>query len=143
MAGRSIIQIERDDIMSTRGLYTFKDNDGDYTVFKHWDNYPTSSTGYGAHLFIANALAYAWQLPRFEADEFAASFIAANKKAGGGDLRLLPAEAINGDALGVEYWYTIEADGQRLKVSCRDIYQGVDLEPVYISAQSTQKRKAA
>jgi hypothetical protein len=139
MAGRATIQIESEDIMSTRGLYTFKDADGDYTVFKHWDNYPTSASGYGAHLFIANALAYAWQLPRFEADEFAASFIAANKKAGGGDLRLLPADATNGDTLGVEFWYTVEAAGQRLKVSCRDLFNGVDLEPVYLSATNLKK----
>ena len=127
--------------MSTRGLYTFKDADGAYTVFKHWDNYPTSASGYGAYQFIKNALAYAWQLPRFEADEFAASFIAANKKAGGGDLRLLPADATNGDAMGVEYWYTVELAGQRLKVSCRDLFKGVDLAPVYLSA--TNLRKAA
>jgi hypothetical protein len=142
MAGRSIIQIERDDIMSTRGLYTFKDADGEYTVFKHWDNYPKSDNGYGAYQFINNALAYAWELPRFEADEFAASFIAANKKAGGGDLRLLPADATNGDALGVEFWYTVELAGQRLKISCRDLFNGVDLEPVYLSA-SINQRKAA
>ena len=141
MAGRSIIQIESEDIMSTRGLYTFKDADGEYTVFKHWDNYPISDNGYGAYQFIKNALAYAWELPRFEADEFAASFIAANKKAGGGDLRLLPADATNGDALGVEFWYTVEAVGKQLKVSCRDLFNGIDLEPVYIS--STYQLKAA
>ena len=141
MAGRSIIQIESEDNMSTRGLYTFKDADGEYTVFKHWDNYPTSENGYGAYQFIKNALAYAWELPRFEADEFAASFIAANKKAGGGDLRLLPADATNGDALGVEFWYTVEAVGKQLKVSCRDLFNGIDLEPVYIS--STYQLKAA
>jgi hypothetical protein len=141
MAGRSIIQIERDLTMSTRGLYTFKDADGAYTVFKHWDNYPTSASGYGAYQFINNTLAYAWELPRFEADEFAASFIAANKKAGGGDLRLLPADATNGDTLGVEFWYTVEMAGQRLKISCRDLFNGVDLEPVYLS--STNQRKAA
>ena len=142
MAGRSIIQSERDLTMSTRGLYTFKDADGAYTVFKHWDNYPTHWTEYGAHRFIANALAYAWELPRFEADEFAASFIAANKKAGGGDLRLLPADATNGDTLGVEFWYTVEAAGQRLKVSCRDLFNGVDLEPVYLSSSINQKKAA-
>jgi hypothetical protein len=129
--------------MSTRGLYTFKDNNGgEFTVFKHWDNYPTSDTGYGAHLFIANALQYAWQLPRFEADEFAASFIAANKKKGGGDLRLLPADATNADALGIEYWYTIEADITGLKVSCHDIFNGRQLEPVYISSSINQLEAA-
>ena len=139
MAGRSIIQIESEDNMSTRGLYTFKDAEGAYTVFKHWDNYPTSASGYGAHLFIANALAYAWELPRFEADEFAASFIAANKKAGGGDLRLLPADATNGDTLGVEFWYTVELAGNQLKVSCRDLFKGIDITPIYLSRLSLRK----
>ena len=125
--------------MSTRGLYTFKDAEGVYTVFKHWDNYPISDNGYGAYQFIKNALAYAWQLPRFEADEFAASFIAANKKAGGGDLRLLPADATNGDTLGVEFWYTVEAAGNQLKVSCRDLFKGIDITPIYLSSLSLRK----
>ena len=121
--------------MSTRGLYTFRDADGEFTVFKHWDNYPTSKCGqYGGYAFIKNALAYSWELPRFEADEFAASFIAANKKQGaGGDLRLLHADATNADALGVEFWYTVELAGRdRLKITCRDLWNGVDLKPVYI-----------
>lgn len=125
--------------MSTRGLYTFKDADGEYTVFKHWDNYPISDNGYGAYQFIINAMAYAWELPRFEADEFAASFIAANKKAGGGDLRLLPANATNGDTLGVEYWYTVEMAGNQLKVSCRDLFKGIDINPIYLSRLSLKK----
>ena len=134
MVPAAIIQTESENTMSTRGLYTFKDNGGEFTIFKHWDNYPINDKGYGAHFFITQALKYAWPLPRYEADEFATSFIAANKKWGGGDIRLLSADATNGDALGVSYWYTIEADGDRLKVSCRDLFNGLDLEPVYISS---------
>jgi hypothetical protein len=65
--------------MSTRGLYTFKgSNRSDcWNVYKHSDNYPT-----GAAEAIKLALEYAWTLPRYEADEFATAFIAANKSHG-------------------------------------------------------------
>ncbi len=61
--------------MSTRALYTFRDFDGEeHHVYKHHDGYPT-----GAAEALANALPYAWKLPRYEADEFAAAFVAGNK----------------------------------------------------------------
>lgn len=65
--------------MSTRGRYRFIDgsNQGPYTVYKHSDNYPHGK--HGGLQAIANALPYAWKLPRFEADEFACAFIAAAK----------------------------------------------------------------
>lgn len=114
--------------MSTRGLYTFIDSDGsEFTVFKHWDNYPE-----GAHLFIQKALALAWDLPRYEADEFGAAFIAANKK-GGGDLRLLNEASTNADALGIEYHYFITSEGATLKVIARAMWAGEDLPAVYIT----------
>jgi hypothetical protein len=114
--------------MSTRGLYTFIDSDNtQFTVFKHWDNYPS-----GAYGFIQNALTLAWDLPRFEADEFACAFIASNKK-GGGDLRLLNADSTNGDALGIEYHYFVRALGDSLEVITRDIWNGKNLNIVYIT----------
>ncbi len=69
--------------MGTRGVYKFIDQHSTHYVYKHWDNYPS-----GATTFIQNALELAWELPRFEADEFSASFIAANKKSVG-DVRLM------------------------------------------------------
>lgn len=68
--------------MSTRALYTFKDSpnskrneDAAWNVYKHHDGFPR-----GAYNTINDALTYfAWQLPRFEADEFAAAFCAAGK----------------------------------------------------------------
>jgi hypothetical protein len=60
--------------MSTRAVYTFSDSDGTYHVYKHSDGYPT-----GAAQAIEATLECAWTLPRFEADEFAAAFVAANK----------------------------------------------------------------
>ena len=115
--------------MSTRGLYIFKDHSGEqFTVFKHWDNYPS-----GAYKFIQNALTKAWDLPRFEADEFAASFIAANKKAGG-DLRLTNEDTTNADVLGIEFIYTVTVDLGMIRVATRDLWHEKDLPIVYISA---------
>jgi hypothetical protein len=114
--------------MSTRGLYTFIDSDNKrLNVFKHWDNYPE-----GAYPFIQNALALAWDLPRFEADEFGAAFIASNKK-GEGDLRLLNEASTNGDIWGIEYHYLITSEGKRLKVITKDLYNNTELPIVYIT----------
>lgn len=68
--------------MSTRACYRFiEPTDGCFpsaapvvTVYKHSDGYPS-----GAAQWIEAALEYAWPLPRFEADDFAAAFVAANK----------------------------------------------------------------
>jgi len=71
--------------MGTRAVYFFEDSDGVYGAYKHYDGYPS-----GAADFIENAKEYAWPFPRFEADEFAAAFVAANKAKKGGEVRLLP-----------------------------------------------------
>jgi len=62
--------------MSTRACYRFIDPETAevVTVYKHSDGYPE-----GAVCWITKAVDFAWPLPRFEADEFAAAFIAANK----------------------------------------------------------------
>ena len=75
--------------MGTRAIYQFtdlEDTDDQCFVYKHYDNYPQ-----GAVEFIENAKAYAWELPRFEADEFASAFVAANKNPKGGEVRLVNA----------------------------------------------------
>ena len=61
--------------MSTRAIYTFIGADNErHSVYKHHDGYPS-----GAYDAIAAALPFAWPLPRFEPDEFAAAFVCANK----------------------------------------------------------------
>jgi len=61
--------------MSTRAFFTFTDADASFNVYKHHDGYPR-----GAADTIAVALKwFTWQLPRFEADEFAGAFCAAGK----------------------------------------------------------------
>lgn len=65
--------------LSTRAVYTFSDSNDMFHVYKHHDGYPS-----GAYDSIVRALSYAWDLPRFEASEFGAAFITANKDKGGG-----------------------------------------------------------
>jgi len=72
--------------MGTRAIYVFEDENEEVYVYKHYDNYPQ-----GAVDFIEEAKAYAWPFPRFEADEFAAAFVAANKNRKGGEVRLIHA----------------------------------------------------
>lgn len=98
--------------MSTRAVYTFRDADSEFHVYKHHDGYPT-----GAAQWIETALKLAWPLPRFEADEFAAAFIAANKDGGGG-VRLLPSgKAQDVASRDIEYRYEIgPGNSQELRV---------------------------
>lgn len=106
--------------MGTRAVYSFKSHGESFHVYKHWDNQPICAAG-----FISAACLKAWDLPRFEADEFAAAFIAANKDKGG-DIRLVKSPSDVGDAA---YFYTVEHDGKSLVITCRDwekrrIYKG-------------------
>lgn len=65
--------------MSTRATYEFRDKYGSYTVYVIFDL--GHHNGYSK---INNAIPYAWPLPRWEADDFGAAFIAGNKEKGGG-----------------------------------------------------------
>ena len=103
--------------MSTRAIYTFYDSDDEIHVYKHHDGYPYTGGLHNGETFeggglvwIKDAKAFAWDLPRFEADEFAASFVKANKSVGGG-VRLIGDQQPWEYASDCEYWY---------KVSCVD-----------------------
>lgn len=61
--------------MSTRGMYTFIGEDGSFNVYQHSDNYPSDA----ARTLKTAIDWFAWQLPRYEADAFAAAFCAAGK----------------------------------------------------------------
>ena len=71
--------------MTTRATYIFKDQSSRHFVFGHYDGYPT-----GAQQYFKRAVAsgLAWPDGRFEANDFAAAFVAANKTTGGGGFRL-------------------------------------------------------
>lgn len=100
--------------MSTRGVYTFIDEHNKFHVYKHWDNYPSDPKhpDIGAYAWIKKAKALAWDLPRFEASEFGAAFIAANKSEGGG-VYLTKSWKRHGD---IEYRYEIRQVGDKLEV---------------------------
>jgi hypothetical protein len=80
--------------MSTRATYTIHDNQEQFHVYKHHDGYPL-----GGIKAIAAALPFAWDLPRFEGDEFAAAFVAGNKWNKGSDLMSVARKA-HADAFG-------------------------------------------
>ncbi len=108
--------------MSTRAVYTFKDRDGAHHVYKHHDGYPS-----GAAQWIMDALPFAWELPRFEADEFACAFIAAarvsamessrklkfDRACTGGGTRLTKGPKSHGD---LEYRYVITCANGELQI---------------------------
>jgi hypothetical protein len=109
--------------MSTRAIYTFSDEDtAPIHVYKHHDGYPYASYNRGEAgglLWIKKAKELAWELPRFEADEFAASFVAANKTESGG-CRLITTEHPWEYASDAEYWYKI-----KLAVPALDVWVDV------------------
>ncbi len=103
--------------MSTRAVYTFTEGKDKYHVYKHHDGYPG-----GAARAIRKAVEHAWDLPRFEADEFAAAFVAANKtetRAGqrGGGVRLTHGPKKHGD---LEFRYEITFQDE-LHVKCYEV----------------------
>lgn len=70
--------------MATSCIIYFKDKHGDtVTVYQHWDgNLETVQAN------LEKAKEYAWPLPRYEASDMAAAYVAANKPKGGGDIRI-------------------------------------------------------
>ena len=98
--------------MGTRAVYTFIDADVSFSVYKHWDGYPRS-----ACRFIAKALPLAWPLPRFEADEFAAAFVAANKEEPG-NVYLTSGPYAHGD---LAYSYEVSCREEQLHVRITEV----------------------
>ena len=99
--------------MSTRAVYGFKDQRDTHHVYVHHDGYPTGA----ASKFEATLESkLAWELPRFEADEFAASFVAANKKSQGG-VRLTHGPEQHGD---IEYYYLVSQKNDVLMIDAYD-----------------------
>lgn len=92
--------------MSTGASFEFKDKYDSYLVYKHCDGYPS-----GAADSIKGALLYAWELPRFEASDFAAAFIAANKTHGGGNIYCVVEPGLD-----VHYRYIVTCEDGRLMV---------------------------
>ena len=110
--------------MSTSAIYTFYDSANEIHVYKHHDGYPYCKFpgGEGGGLvWINDAKAFAWDLPRFEADEFAASFVKANKSVGGG-IRLIANKEPLQSLPDCAYWYNVKAAVPALDVWV-DVYR--------------------
>lgn len=109
--------------MGTRAIYIFRNKTTDwseeYSVYGHWDGYPSY-----AALRFAKALDKGWKLPRYEADEFAAAFVAANKDAAG-DIRLATRWSDYGD---IEYVYVLSQanNGQLIMQAYKEFDQDTD-----------------
>lgn len=106
--------------MSTRAVYTFKNTDDTFHVYKHRDGYPSD-----AALAISKSLKLSWELPRFEPDEFGAAFIAANKL-GSGHVRLCHSYE-DFDDLSYRYEITFK-DGSLNVVAYRRILGGLTID---------------
>lgn len=71
--------------MFIRAVLTFKEAFGAFSVYQHSDGYPHNEAGVIPrlhHMFECGR--YAWKLPRFEAGEAAAGYIAQEKREPGG-----------------------------------------------------------
>lgn len=102
--------------MGTRAVFTFKDERNEFHIYKHYDGYPS-----GAADFLTKAVEKSWGLRRFEADDFAAAFIAANKEKGG-DVYLTKHYKEHGD-LSYRYELTKAKNGQ-LIVNAIEVFTG-------------------
>jgi hypothetical protein len=97
--------------MGTRAIYTFEDGDTERHIFVHYDGYPTGAASYFKQWLDTN---YSWALPRFEANEAAAGFVAAIKT-GPGNVRICAARF---DYCDVEFGYRMTTKDGVLHVQC-------------------------
>lgn len=67
--------------MSTRATITVSDESSSFDICQHHDGYPEGPHGLVRHIAMAGR--FAWDLPRFEAADFAAAIIAVLKDRGG------------------------------------------------------------
>jgi len=95
--------------MSTRACYTFKDKECAFSVYYHYDGYPSN-----ALKMISKARKSAWQFPRFEADEYAAAFCCIAKDGKAGGARLTEGPHRHGD---LAYRYDIWFQNNNLMVT--------------------------
>ncbi len=95
--------------MSTRSNIIIKDNYNTIQLYRHCDGYPE-----GIIPDLALALEFAWELPRFDATDFAAAVVRAWKDKGGGNIYIDGSpkafEMIHGDS---EYVYVIKFDQEK------------------------------
>lgn len=94
--------------MGTRATITFMDNHDEFVIYQHYDGYPKYVED-----SVRLAMQYAWELPRFEAADFAAAYIRATKERGG-TIYLTHSPANHGD---LAYRYNVGTRGGGLGVT--------------------------
>ena len=97
--------------MGTRAIYTFEDATDERHIFVHYDGYPVGAASYFQQWLAAGV---SWTIPRFEADEAAAGFVAAIKT-GPGNVRIAGARFTYTD---VEFGYRLFMRDDTLHVQC-------------------------
>ncbi len=105
--------------MSTRSTICVKDAYDKFCIYRHCDGYPHGEHGVVAQL--AKALPFAWELPRFEAMDFAAAIIRAWKDEGGGNIYFTQGHEHHGDT---EYTYDITAESGEIFVAVNSTRTG-------------------
>lgn len=102
--------------MGTRAVITFEDDVGKYSVYQHWDGNPATV------LENLQKTEHRWTLPRFEADEFAAAYIATHKTSSG-NIRMTKGPRAHGD-LAYVYTVTHSPGSMALTVTYKGTYRG-------------------
>lgn len=106
--------------MGTRAIISFTEKGEAHHVYKHFDGYPS---GIIECLAAMRERGLCWNLPRYEADEMAAGFVAAAKEGQGG-VRLARSRTQYSD---VEFGYKVYTDKTGLlciRVTSCDFWDG-------------------
>lgn len=91
--------------MGINAVVTFIDANNVCDVYVHGNAYPEN-----INQMIENAKEYAFKFPRFEASDFAAAFIAANKTKGGGNIYF------GDEDMEVDYSYTVSVRQNKFRI---------------------------
>lgn len=120
--------------MGTRAVITFHDEltKQKYSIYQHWDGDPAT-----VHANI-RLTQKCWPWPRYEADEFAAAYVATHKT-GSGNIRLATSARAHGD-LSYSYEVSPQRDAQgrthHLKVKTKDCYTKKTIGIDYITPEA-------
>ena len=101
--------------MGTRCVITFKDETDKFSIYQHWDGDPETIFHNLQSVVTAGK---AWQGPRFEADEFAAAYVATHKNSPG-NIRLTRGPRRHGD---LSYEYIVYAVGESLVMKSAEAF---------------------
>ncbi len=111
--------------MGTHAVFVVKGHehaaeDDNHFVFRHWDGYPSVIMP-----DLLKVLPFAWPLPRFEPDDFAAAIIRAWKEEGGGNIRTAKDEYVVSN-----FFYVIYPKNDQVWVEIRKSY--LTAEPEWV-----------